>query len=154
MTRLTVTLYGSNITSIKVVMLLQDLDNGNDRCWANGWLHGQGLALEGRLKAHPGRCDCCSQRYSNRHPQWYLTINATIALCVYPHCKVSIGQYTKMCTAPLIFFQFHSFRWQIFEENIWLLSLSLYIWPLESWTIIAIIRFNSILRTIWGRVEC
>ena len=76
------------------------------------------------------------------------------ALCVYPHCKVSIGQYTKMCTAPLIFFQFHSFRWQIFEEIIWLLSLSLYIWPLESWTIIAIIRFNSILRTIWGRVEC
>ena len=25
------------------------------------------------------------------------------ALCVYPHCKVSIGQYTKMCTSPLIF---------------------------------------------------
>ena len=50
-----------------------------------------------------------------------------IALCVYPHCKVSIRQYTKMCTVPLIFFQFHSFRWQIFEEIIWLLSLSLYI---------------------------
>ena len=80
MTRLTVTLqlYGCNITSIKVVMLLQDLDNGNDRCWANGWLHGQGLALEGRLKAHPGRYDYCSQRYSNRHPQWYRIINATI----------------------------------------------------------------------------
>ena len=76
------------------------------------------------------------------------------ALCVYPHCKVSIGQYTKMCTSPLIFFQLHYFRCQIFEENIWSLSLSLYIWPLESWTIIAIIRFNSILRTIWGRVEC
>ena len=54
----------------------------------------------------------------------------------------------------LHFFQLHYFRWQIFEENIWLLSLSLYTWPLESWTIIAIIRFNSILRTIWGRVEC
>ena len=26
------------------------------------------------------------------------------ALCVDPHCKVSIGQYTKMCTSPLIFF--------------------------------------------------
>ena len=80
--------------------------------------------------------------------------HSTIALCVYPHCKVSIGQYTKMCTSPLIFFQLHYFRCQIFEENIWSLSLSLYIWPLESWTIIAIIRFNSILRTIWGRVEC
>ena len=78
MTRLTVTLYGCNITSIKVVMLLQDLDNGNDRCWANGWLHGQGLALEGRLKAYPGRYEFCSQRYSNHHPQWYRTINATI----------------------------------------------------------------------------
>ena len=77
-----------------------------------------------------------------------------IALCVYPHCKVSIGQYTKMCTSAFIFFQLHYFRCQIFEENIWSLSLSLYIWPLESWTIIAIIRFNSILRMIWGRVEC
>ena len=27
-----------------------------------------------------------------------------IILCVYPHCKVSIGQYNKMCTSPLIFF--------------------------------------------------
>ena len=26
------------------------------------------------------------------------------ALRVYPHCKVSIGQYNKMCTSPLIFF--------------------------------------------------
>ena len=78
MTRLTVTLYGCNITISKVVMLLQDLDNGNDRCWANGWLHGQGLALEGRLKAYPGRYDYCSQRYSNHHPQWYKIINATI----------------------------------------------------------------------------
>ena len=76
------------------------------------------------------------------------------ALCVYLHWKVSIGQYTKMWTSALIFFQLHYFRWQIFEENIWSLSLSVYIWPLESWTIIAIIRFNSILRTIWGRVEC
>ena len=50
------------------------------------------------------------------------------ALCVYPHCKVSIGQYTKMGTSPLIFFQFHYFRWQIFEENIWV-----DIWYL-SWT--------------------
>ena len=50
------------------------------------------------------------------------------APCVYPHCKVSIGQYTKMCTSPLIFFQLQYFRWQIFEENIWSLSLSLYIW--------------------------
>ena len=25
------------------------------------------------------------------------------ALCVFPHCKVSIGQYNKMCTSPLIF---------------------------------------------------
>ena len=40
------------------------------------------------------------------------------ALCVDPHCKVSIGQYTKMCTSPLIFFQLHYFRCQIFEENI------------------------------------
>ena len=81
MTRLTVTLqlYGCNTTSIKVVMLLQDLYNGNDRCWANGWLHGQGLALEGRLKAHPGRYDFCSQRYRNNHPQQlYSIINATI----------------------------------------------------------------------------
>ena len=31
-------------------------------------------------------------------------LNVFIALCVYPHCKVSIGQYTKMCTSPLIFF--------------------------------------------------
>ena len=80
--------------------------------------------------------------------------NSVSVLCVYPHCKVSIGQYTKMCTSLFIFFQLHYFRWQIFEENIWSLSLSLYIWPLESWTIIAIIRFNSILRMIWGRVEC
>ena len=46
------------------------------------------------------------------------------ALCVDPHCKVSIGQCTKMCTSPLIFFHLHYFRWQIFEENIWSLSLS------------------------------
>ena len=82
MTRLTVTLqlYGCNITSIKVVMLLQDLDKGNDRCWANGWLHGQGLAIEGRLKAHPGRYDYWSQRNSNHHSQWYRIINANIVL--------------------------------------------------------------------------
>ena len=30
-----------------------------------------------------------------------------IALCVYPHCKMSIGQYTKMCTSLFIFFQLH-----------------------------------------------
>ena len=41
------------------------------------------------------------------------------ALCVSPHYKVSIGQYTKMCTLLLIFFQFHYFKWKIFEENIW-----------------------------------
>ena len=29
--------------------------------------------------------------------------HSTIALCIDPHCKVSIGQYTKMCTSPLIF---------------------------------------------------
>ena len=29
---------------------------------------------------------------------------SAIALCVDPHCKVSIGQYNKMCTSPLIFF--------------------------------------------------
>ena len=82
------------------------------------------------------------------------TLHWCTVLCVYLHCKVSIGQYTKMCTSPLIFSSSKYFRWQIFEENIWSLSLSLYIWPLESWTIIAIIRFNSILRMIWGRVEC
>ena len=32
---------------------------------------------------------------------WMCPINP---LCVYLHCKVSIGQYTKMCTSPLIFF--------------------------------------------------
>ena len=100
---------------------------------------------------------CMFKRHHRGHQQgiWktarYIKSNA---LCVYPHCKVSIGQYTKMCTSPLIFFQLHYFRWQIFEENIWSLSLSLYIWPLESWTIIAIIRFNSILTIIGGRVEC
>ena len=82
-----------------------------------------------------------SSRWSSRNAG-----NSNNALCVYPHCKVSIGQYTKMCTSPLIFFQLHYFRCQIFAENIWSLSLSLYIWPLESWTIIAIIRFNSILK--------
>ena len=75
------------------------------------------------------------------------------ALCCFSFREVSIGQYTKMCTSSLIFFQLHYFRWQIFEENIWSLSLSLslYIWPLESWTIIAIIRFNSILTMIGGK---
>ena len=29
--------------------------------------------------------------------------NSVSVLCVYPHCKVSIGQYTKMCTSSLIF---------------------------------------------------
>ena len=76
------------------------------------------------------------------------------ALCCFSLRKVVIGQFTKMCTLPLIFYQLHYFWRQIFEENIWSLSLSVYIWPLESWTIIAIIRFNSILRMIWGRVEC
>ena len=33
----------------------------------------------------------------------YLFYNLYTALCVDPHCKVSIGQYTKMCTSPLIF---------------------------------------------------
>ena len=37
--------------------------------------------------------------------QWYVCViicKGGIALCVDPHCKVSIGQYTKMCTSPLI----------------------------------------------------
>ena len=76
------------------------------------------------------------------------------ALCCFSLRKVVIGQFTKMCTSPVVFFQLHYSGRQIFEENIWSLSLSVYIWPLESWTIIAKIRFNSILRMIWGQVEC
>ena len=33
----------------------------------------------------------------------HLFYNLFTALCVDPHCKVSIGQYTKMCTSPHIF---------------------------------------------------
>ena len=40
-----------------------------------------------------------SQRRKNAHRIYKFN-----ALCVYPHCKVSIGQYNKMCTSPLIFF--------------------------------------------------
>ena len=40
-----------------------------------------------------------SQRRKNAHRIYKFN-----ALCVYPHCKVSIGQYNKMCTWPLIFF--------------------------------------------------
>ena len=32
-----------------------------------------------------------------------MMMTTTIALCVDPHCKVSIGQYTKMCTSPSFF---------------------------------------------------
>ena len=84
-----------------------------------------------------GLRDCCQQILVLRLEKTWLLYTWTYfnftfythnAPCVYPHCKVSIGQYTKMCTSPLIFFQLQYFRWQIFEENIWSLSLSLYIW--------------------------
>ena len=99
-----------------------------------------------------GRAQCLEDQ---RDPKWWVyTLVVPSALCVYPHCQ-SVNRTIKqnVYLAPH-FFQLHYFRWQIFEENIWSLSLSLYIWPLESWTIIAIMRFNSILRMIWGRVEC
>ena len=57
-----------------------------------------------------------------------------------PWQSVNRTKYQNVYLAPY-FFQFHYFRWQIFEGNIWSLSLSWYIWPLESWTIKAIIRF-------------
>ena len=41
---------------------------------------------------------------------YHANINFLIALCVDPHCKVSIGQYTKMCTSPLIFSSSKYFR--------------------------------------------
>ena len=45
------------------------------------------------------------QKYNNTTQTKKLKDNNWgIALCVYLHCKVSIGQYTKMCTSPLIFF--------------------------------------------------
>ena len=65
-----------------------------------------------------------------------------------------ILSYLILSTSPLNFFLLHYFRWQKFEENVWSLSLLLYIWPLESWSIIALIRSNSILKIIWGQVEC
>ena len=61
---------------------------------------------------------------------WAITAisKAITALCCFSFRKVSIGQFTKMYTTPLIFFHFHYFRRQIFKENIWSLSLSVYIW--------------------------
>ena len=44
--------------------------------------------------------------------------------------KVSIGKFTIMSTSPFIFLGLHYFRWKIFEENVWSVSLSLYIWVL------------------------
>ena len=37
-------------------------------------------------------------------PSLFIALPCQSSLCVYPHCKVSIGQYNKMCTSPLIFF--------------------------------------------------
>ena len=50
------------------------------------------------------------------------------ALCAMVLRKVSIGKFTIMSTSPFIFLGLHYFRWKIFEENVWSVSLSLYIW--------------------------
>ena len=41
-------------------------------------------------------------------PSLFIALPCQSSLCVYPHCKVSIGRYTKMCTSPLIFLQLNS----------------------------------------------
>ena len=71
-----------------------------------------------------------------------LVSNMHCTMRLFPLQSVNRTIYQNMYLAPH-FFQLHYFRWQIFEENIWSLSLSVYIGPLESWTIIAIIVFNQ-----------
>ena len=95
----------------------------------------------------------------NRQPLLFIGPNSVhclalsvITMRLSPLQSVNRTIYQNVYLAPHLFAA--QLSWQIFEENIWSLSLSLHIWPLESWTIIAIIRFNCILRTIWGRVEC
>ena len=41
-------------------------------------------------------------------PTLFIALSCQSSLCVYPHCKVSIGGYTKMCTSPLIFLQLNN----------------------------------------------
>ena len=99
------------------------------------------------------------QIWENRQPLLFIGPNSVhclvlsvITMRLSPLQSVNRTIYQNVYLAPHLFAA--QLSWQIFEENIWSLSLSLHIWPLESWTIIAIIRFNCILRTIWGRVEC
>ena len=68
---------------------------------------------------------------------FYVNVSNQSTMRLSPLQSVNRTIYQNVYLAPH-FFQFHYFWWQIFEENIWSLSLSLYIWPLESWSIIAI----------------